>query len=47
MELFLNPEQDESSPRPPIVILKYILILSSHLRLVLSSGLFPFVPPRA
>jgi hypothetical protein len=35
------PETDQSSPHHPILYLKSILILSTHLRLGLPSGLFP------
>ena len=39
------PEPDQSSPCPHPTSSRSILILSSHLRLVLTSGLFPWVFP--
>jgi hypothetical protein len=39
------PEPDESSPHINAVSLRFILILSSHLRLGLPSGLFPSGSP--
>jgi hypothetical protein len=33
------PEPDQSNPHHPILSLRFILILSAHLRLVLPSGL--------
>jgi hypothetical protein len=35
------PELDQSNPYHPIISLRYILILSTHLRLGLPSGHFP------
>jgi hypothetical protein len=35
------PEPDQSSPYHPILSLRFILILSTHLRLGRPSGLFP------
>jgi hypothetical protein len=37
----LYPEPDQSSPHQPILCLKSILILSTHLRLGFPTGLFP------
>jgi hypothetical protein len=37
----LYPESDRSTPYHPILSLRYILILYTHLRLGLPSGLFP------
>jgi hypothetical protein len=39
------PESCESNPHHPILYLRYILVLSTHLRLGIPRGFFPFGVP--